>query len=116
MVKKFWHHESFVIKEEKLYIPNSYEQFIKWKKKHNLCPVKIKISDFKITWTDNQTLDLQISSLALYQLSYPGSVDSAGLNNSLVDQQVADSVTYHKSLTVALFFKRDILNQYRQLN
>ena len=32
------------------------------------------------TWTGIWTLDLQISSLALYHPSYPGSIDGTGLN------------------------------------
>ena len=44
------------------------------------------ISDFKgkiRTWTGILPLDLQISSLALYHLSYPDSVNSIGQNLSL---------------------------------
>ena len=48
--------------------------------------MKIAISDSKRkirTWTGIRTLDLHMSSLILYQLSYPGSIANAGLNISL---------------------------------
>ena len=47
------------------------------------------------TWTGIQTSDLQISSLAFYHLSYPGSIDGTGLNLLLESKaiQVLWSVT-----------------------
>ena len=48
-------------------------------------PWEIKILVLKIkirSWTGIQTWNLQISILALYHLSYPGSVDGTDLNFS----------------------------------
>ena len=63
-----------------------------------------------LTWTDIRTSDLQISSLALYQLSYPGSIDGTGLNLSLESDAVqgvvvCDTICHHltSELTSSLF-------------
>ena len=65
----------------------------------------IIISDFKRkiqTWTGIQNLDFQISSLALYHLSYPGLIDSKGLILSLKSnamQGILVCVTIYHQLT-----------------
>ena len=53
-------------------------QIDKW-----LVKFKFKFKTRILVWIRIQISDLQISSLALYHLSYPGSIDDTGLNFSL---------------------------------
>ena len=57
------------------------------------------------TWTKIWTSVLQISSLVLYHLSYPGSIDGASPNFSLESNDMQDIVvcdTFYHHLTSAL--------------
>jgi hypothetical protein len=63
-------------------------------------------------------LDFQISSLALYHLSYPGSIDGTGLNfspenNAMRGVVVCDTISHDLTgeLTSPLSIFNNILNQ-----
>ena len=61
------------------------------------------------TWTGNWTSDLQISSLALYYLSYPGSLDGTGLNlspksNAMQGIVVCNTICPHFTCEITLSY------------
>ena len=68
--------------------------------------------DFKSkiqTWIGIRISGLQISSLAIYYLSYLGSIDGTGLNLSLESNAMGSCDTLTSKLTLAFFF--NVLNQ-----
>ena len=85
-------------------------QFVPWEITISDIERKIRISD------------LRISSLALYHLNYPGSIDGTGLNLSLESNAmqgvvVCDTVSRRliDELTSSLFIYSDILGQIDNL-
>ena len=48
------------------------------------------------TWTGILTSDLQISSLGLYNLSYPDSIDGTGLNIFLESNAMQGAVSFDR--------------------
>ena len=58
------------------------------------------------SWTGIRTSDLQISSLALQNLSYPGSIDGTGLNLSLESNAMLGVVVCGFITTVQFHFVR----------
>ena len=78
-------------------------------------PWEITVLHFK---RNIQTLDFQISRLALYYLSYPGSIDDTGLNLSLESNAmhgivVCNTIVHHLTgkLILFLFIYSVVLNQ-----
>ena len=71
-------------------------------------------------WIGIRTLDLQTSNLALYDLSFPGSIRSTSLNLSLESPAMQDVVVCHilssfdrrtNFVFIYLFIYSDVLNQ-----